>query len=134
MATPPWQVTTQPDVAAAEPTADELAKQLALVGKRPVHLGADDLSESDESEPDSEEEERLRPPGPPDPENCMVTCLNSVLWGMPALSVIVRQRNRDQRLWRQCAVAKSFLVVSVGHRAWSVWRRGGLSHVVLRDV
>ena len=79
MATPPWQVTTQPDVAAAEPTADELAKQLALVGKRPVHLGADDLSESDESEPESEEEERLRPPGPPDPENCMVTCLNFVL-------------------------------------------------------
>lgn len=56
---------------AAEPSADELAKQLALVGKRPVHLGADDISDSD-SEPDSEEEERLRPPGPPDPEKCVV--------------------------------------------------------------
>jgi hypothetical protein len=87
MATPPWQVTTQPDVA-AEPTADELAKQLALVGKRPVHLGADDLSESEESEPDSEEEERLRPPGPPDPEKCMVIYLPLVQADMPALDAI----------------------------------------------
>lgn len=74
MATAPWQVAPPPDVAeeaAAQPTADELAKQLAVVGKRPVHLGPEDLSDSD-SEPDSEEEERLRPPGPPDPEKCVV--------------------------------------------------------------
>lgn len=112
MATPPWQVTTQPDVAAAEPTADELAKQLALVGKRPVHLGADDLSESDESEPDSEEEERLRPPGPPDPEKCMVTVFCIVRRGTPALDVVVRQHSQELRMWRQCAAANSFLCCS----------------------
>lgn len=76
MATPPpWQLAVSSDAAAgAEPTADELARQLALVGKRPVHLSRDDISDS-ESEPDSEEEERLRPPGPPDPEKCLVRAL-----------------------------------------------------------
>ncbi len=73
MSTPPW--VKQPD-ADAEPAADasaeDLAKQLALVGKGRGPGPAVSSSESDD-EPDSEEEERLRPPGPPDPEKCLVS-------------------------------------------------------------
>lgn len=50
-------------------TADELVKQLALVGKRRRRRRADDES-SLESE--SDEDDDLEPPGPLDPEHCLV--------------------------------------------------------------
>ncbi len=69
MATPPWQQATETADAAAEPTSDELAKQLALVGKRGPGAA---LSDSEDDSSDSEEDERLRPPGPLDPDKCLV--------------------------------------------------------------
>lgn len=50
-------------------TADELSKQLALIGRRRRKVHADDES-SLESE--SEDEDALLPPGPVDAENCLV--------------------------------------------------------------
>ena len=50
-------------------TADELSKQLALLGRRRRKVHADDES-SLESE--SEDEDTLQPPGPIDPEKCLV--------------------------------------------------------------
>lgn len=71
MATPPWQQAPETAVAAevAEPSSDGLAKQLALVGK---HGPRTALSDSSDDDSDSEEDERLLPPGPLDPDKSLV--------------------------------------------------------------